>query len=123
MTQSIGPRRRIHRARMVTLGLAAAIAVVTLTPSAPSGGGIPGLDKVFHGVGFALLAFPLSFVRPRSALWVILAAIAYGALIEGIQPTFGRSAEWADLLADAVGAIAGAGIGVVIARRSGAKGA
>lgn len=90
------------------------IAVLTLAPV--SGQDVPGSDKLHHVIGFAALAFPLSFVRPRLALWVALCVSAYGGLIELIQPYFGREAEWADFLADILGAALGAGAGALAGR-------
>lgn len=95
----------------VTIVLAAIIAVLTLAPM-PSGGP-SGSDKAYHVLAFASLAFPLPLVRPRWTVWVILGVIAYGGAIEVIQPFFGRQAEWADLLADGIGAI----LGAIVARQ------
>ena len=96
----------------ITIGLAAIIAVLTLMPLPVSG--TTGSDKVYHALAFASLALPLPFAKPRWTLWVILSVIAYGGTIEVVQPYFGRHAEWADLLADGVGAILGAGIGLAL---------
>jgi VanZ family protein len=98
--------RRMAVGSAVTTVLALIIAVLTLAPM-PSGGPA-GSDKIYHVLAFACLAFPLPLVRPRFAVWVILGVIAYGGVIEVIQPFFGRQAEWADLVADGVGAILGA---------------
>jgi VanZ family protein len=98
----------------VTLVLAVIIAVLTLAP-VPSGGPA-GSDKVYHVLAFAALAFPLPLVRPRWTVWVILGVIAYGSVIEVIQPFFGRQAEWADLVADAIGAVVGAVTGTALSR-------
>ena len=93
-----------------TLALAALIGFLTLTPI--QNPGVPGTDKSHHLIGFAALALPLSFSRPRLAPWVVLAAIAYGGAIEIIQPYVGRSGEVLDLAADAVGAVIGGAAGV-----------
>ena len=90
----------------MTIVLAVIIAVLTLAP-VPAGGPA-GSDKIYHILAFACLAFPLPLVRPRLAIWVVLGVISYGGLIEMIQPFFGRQAEWADLIADGIGAILGA---------------
>ena len=100
--------RRMAIGSAVTLVLAVIIAVLTLAPM-PSGGPA-GSDKLYHVLAFACLAFPLPLVRPRLAVWVILGVIAYGGMIEMIQPFFGRQAEWADLVADGIGAILGASV-------------
>jgi len=93
-----------------TLALAALIGFLTLTPI--QNPGVPGTDKSHHLIGFAALALPLSFSRPRLAPWVVLAAIAYGGAIEIIQPYVGRSGEVLDLAADAIGAVLGGAAGV-----------
>jgi VanZ family protein len=98
----------------VTLVLAVVIAVLTLEPM--PAGGPAGSDKIYHILAFACLAFPLPLVRPRFTLWVILGVIAYGGIIEMIQPFFGRQAEWADLVADAIGAVVGAVTGTALSR-------
>ena len=98
----------------VTIVLAVVIAVLTLAPM-PSGGPA-GVDKIYHVLAFACLAFPLPLLRPRLALWVILGVIAYGGMIEMIQPFFGRQAEWADLVADGIGAVVGAVTGSTLSR-------
>ena len=100
--------RRLTIGGAVTIVLAVVIAVLTLAPM-PSGGPT-GADKIYHVLAFACLAFPLPLVRPRLAVWVILGVIAYGGMIEMIQPFFGRQAEWADLVADGVGALLGASV-------------
>ena len=71
-----------------------------------------GWDKLNHMVAFTALAFvatlgfPIS--RARRAL-VLCALLAFGGLIEvGQLWVPGRSADWADLLADAVGVASGA---------------
>lgn len=96
----------------VTLVLAAVIAIITLAPM-PSGGPA-GADKIYHGLAFASLAFPLTFVRPSVGGWVMLGVIIYGGAIELVQPYFGRQAEWADLAADGIGAVCG----VIAARKA-----
>ena len=98
------------------LGLAASgvvailILVLTLIPgeSVPDA---PGGDKLHHLLAFAALVFPVVAVWPRAAVWVVPAAILFGAAIEVIQPFVGRHGEWADLLANALGALIGAGLG------------
>lgn len=98
----------------MTLTLAVIIAVVTLAPMLA---GPAGSDKVYHVLAFACLAFPLPLVRPRLTLWVVVGVIAYGGAIEVIQPFFGRQAEWADFVADAIGAVVGAAAGYALSDR------
>ena len=70
-----------------------------------------GWDKLNHAGAFAALTVAAVFASPRSRtgrLGLIGALLCFGALIEIAQsftPT--RSAEWADLLADAIGMAAG----------------
>ncbi|MDT8853827.1 VanZ family protein [Paracoccaceae bacterium Fryx2] len=113
MTQGQKKLRRIAICSAVTIVLALIIAVLTLAPM-PSGGP-SGSDKLYHILAFACLAFPLPLVRPRLTIWVVVGVIAYGGAIELIQPFFGRQAEWADLVADGIGAI----LGAVVARQLG----
>jgi len=93
----------------MTILLGIVIAVLTLAPV--SSRDVPGSDKLHHVLGFAALAFPLPFARPRLAIPVVLGVIAYGGMIELIQPYFGRSAEWGDFLADILGAALGGVLG------------
>jgi VanZ family protein len=94
--------------RFLTLALALIIAILTLMPMPPGPVGISWLDKLSHFLAFGALAVPLSWRYPAQWRAVALAVIAYGGAIEIVQPHVGRSAEWADLLADALGAFAGA---------------
>jgi VanZ family protein len=95
-----------------TLALTLAIGVLTLTPVA--GTAVPGSDKLHHYLAFLALALPLSFARPRLALWIAVGVVAYGGAIELIQPLVGRGRELADFLADAAGAVSGAALGVAL---------
>jgi len=113
VTQRQKKLRRVAIGSAVTIVLALIIAVLTLAPM-PSGGP-SGSDKLYHILAFACLAFPLPLVRPRLTIWVVVGVIAYGGAIELIQPFFGRQAEWADLVADGIGAI----LGAVVARQLG----
>jgi hypothetical protein len=93
----------------LTLALGVVIAVLTLAPI--SSKNVPGSDKLHHALAFAALAIPLPFARPRLVFAVILSVSAYGGVIELIQPAFSRSADWADFLADIIGAIIGGAVG------------
>ena len=108
MAQRQKKLRRMAIGSAMTIVLAVIIAVLTLAPM--PAGGPAGSDKIYHILAFACLAFPLPLLRPRLAIWVILGVISYGGLIEMIQPFFGRQAEWADLVADGIGAILGASV-------------
>lgn len=97
---------------LVTLALTLVIGYVTLAPI--SGSGVPGSDKLHHFLAFFALPLPLSFARPRLAPWITIAAIAYGGAIELIQPYVGRDRDAMDLLADALGAVAGMALGLAL---------
>ncbi len=105
---------RAARAERLALALsgviAVAIAVLTLMP-APSLPAAPGGDKLHHFVAFGALVLPVVAVRPRQALWAVPVAIGYGGAIELIQPHVGRHGEWADAVANALGACMGAALG------------
>jgi VanZ family protein len=75
--------------------------------------GLP-LDKLVHlGLFLGLTGSWLRALPPgrtRDKTWiaaVVIAAIAFGGLLELIQslPAIGRDGEWGDLLADALGAL------------------
>ncbi len=97
--------RLITPALLVTLVLTLVIGYLTLSPISDSG--VPGSDKAHHFQAFFALALPVSIVRPRLALWITLAAIAYGGAIELIQPYVGRDRDLMDFLADSAGAVSG----------------
>lgn len=103
-------------ARLLTLILAVAIAALTLLPHPPGPPGVPGMDKLVHLLAFAALAAPLAWRYPRHWPAVALAALAYGGMIEIVQPSIGRSAEWADVLADGLGAFGGAWLAARLGR-------
>ena len=91
-----------------------AIVAITLTvamlwpldapPPAPEGS-----DKLVHFIAFAALAFPLARTGRLGLVAVFIGASAFGGLIELIQPTFNRSADLGDWVADTVGVVIGIG--------------
>jgi len=101
----------------LTLLIALAIAALTLTPAGAANPGIAGFDKLVHFVAFAALAMPLASARRLPLVWIVLAGLAFDGLIELIQPYVGRSAEWADWLADGLGALVGASLVTRISRK------
>ena len=98
---------------VVTIALAAVIAVLTLMP--PNQVEMPsGSDKTYHFLAFAALALPLAAVRPRWSVALFLVYSAFGGTIEIIQPLVGRSRELADLVADMAGIAVGMALGFLV---------
>jgi VanZ family protein len=72
-----------------------------------------GSDKLVHFIAFAALAFPLARTGRIGLLPVFIGASAFGGAIELIQPSFNRSADVNDWIADVVGVILGIGLGLL----------
>lgn len=93
--------------------MAIAVAVLCLMP----GSKLPSVrvwDKLSHAVAFVALSFWFaSILVRRDLLWLVLALVAFGMLIELAQAAMraGRQAEWMDVVADSVGVL----IGLVLA--------
>ena len=108
---------RAWRATLVALLIATL--VLALVPAPPSGLDT-GWDKFNHVLAFATLAFCQCMSLPSSPsgrAWGLLGLLAYGGAIELLQrltPT--RQGEWSDLLADAVGILLGAVLGLSLLR-------
>ena len=75
-----------------------------------------GSDKLAHLAAFAALAFPLARTSRVSLLLVFMGASAFGGLIELIQPTFNRSADLNDWIADILGVMLGIALGLIYRR-------
>ncbi len=76
-----------------------------------------GGDKLLHGLSYALLMmiFSLSWHRPRARWVAVVFSLALGALIEGAHWWLPyRTAEWLDLLANAIGTMSGTLLGAII---------
>lgn len=100
------PRRR--RAVIAAAVLALLVATVLFLAPMPDEGEsrLPdGADKVAHFLAFLLVATPFFVARLR--LWPLIAVvlIAYGGVIELVQPHFGRTAELADVIANSAGVL------------------
>ena len=80
-------------------------------PPAPEGS-----DKLVHFMAFAALAFPLARTGRFGLLPVFVGASAFGGAIELIQPSFNRSADVNDWIADVVGVVLGIGCGLLYRR-------
>ena len=86
---------------------------LSLTPSPPQLPGVLGWDKLLHAGSYGLLTLLiaqylllLSVKLGKTGWQAVLPAVCYGALLEVLQFLLqaGRTAEWWDLAADAVGA-------------------
>ena len=95
----------------LTLIVTTALTVAMLWPINQPPPGPDGSDKVVHLIAFAALAFPLARTGRFGLIPVFVGASAFGGIIELIQPSFGRSADMQDWIAD----IAGVGLGIVLA--------
>ena len=80
-------------------------------PPAPAGS-----DKIVHFIAFAALAFPLARTGRFGLLPVFIGASAFGGAIELIQPTFNRSADVNDWVADIIGVLLGIAGGLLYRR-------
>jgi VanZ family protein len=67
-------------------------------------------------MAFAALAFPLARTGRLGLLPIFIGASAFGAIIELIQPTFNRSADVNDWVADTLGTLIGIGLGLAYRR-------
>ena len=95
----------------LTLIVTTVLTVAMLWPINQPPPGPDGSDKMVHLIAFAALAFPLARTGRFGLIPVFVGASAFGGLIELVQPTFGRSADMQDWIAD----IAGVGLGIVLA--------
>ena len=83
-----------------------AVAALSLMPVPSTGVN----DKLSHLVTYFLLAgwFALLAAKRATLIWILAGVAAYGGLLELLQAmTPYRQAEWADLLANSLGAAAG----------------
>jgi VanZ family protein len=107
MTAVAGSRRHW---RIVLLVLVAVVSYLAVTPMPPKDL-TTGWDRLNHASAFAALALSgcLGYRGRRSTLlWLMLALLAFGGLIEVVQYFVpGRSCEWGDLFADLVGIAGG----------------
>jgi VanZ family protein len=95
---------RFERIFKVVFALTAlTVMVLSLLPLGPAAPSL-GWDKANHMAAFALLALLGCRGYPTRTVAVLMGLLTYGGLIEILQSlTDYRTAEWADLLADALG--------------------
>ncbi len=99
-----------------TLGLAALIAWLTLTPVSGPPPALSHIDKVYHLIAFGTLILPCALFSRERLTWFMVCALIFAGAIELIQPYVGRSGEWLDFVADGVGIGLGAWVGKAIHR-------
>ena len=110
--------RHARIALSISIIVAVAIVVGGLTPREFGQGPIRRDGPLLHGVAFALLVLPLTFVWSRRWVAILLSAIVFGGMIEGLQEIVGRAPEWSDLAANALGALLGTLAGLALSRRA-----
>lgn len=101
--------------------LCAAVTALMLWPRPPASIDLIGWDKANHALAFAGLALAgllaLRQTTAASASALLLALLAWGGALEVLQSHLPpRQGDWADLLADGVGLLAGAALYGVLAR-------
>jgi len=96
---------------LLTLIVTAVLTVAMLWPINQPPPAPDGTDKVVHLIAFAALAFPLARTGRFGLIPIFIATSTYGGIIEVLQPSFGRSADMQDWIAD----IAGVALGILLA--------
>ena len=96
---------------LLTLIVTTVLTVAMLWPINQPPPGPDGSDKVVHLIAFAALAFPLARTGRFGLIPIFITTSAYGGIIEVLQPSFGRSADMQDWIAD----ITGVALGMMLA--------
>lgn len=106
----------------VALGAAlVAVAWTSLIPPDQLPQGVSVSDKVVHALAYAALG-ALAVLSGLRLVPAIVLVVAFGLLLEVVQGITGyRSFEWADLVADLVGAALGATAAALLRRATGAS--
>ena len=100
----------------LTIAVTLTLTVAMLWPLEAPPPAPEGSDKLVHFIAFAALAFPLARTGRFGLLPVFIGASAFGGIIELIQPSFNRSADVNDWVADIVGVILGIVLGLLYRR-------
>ena len=100
----------------LTVAVTTAITIAMLWPLEAPPPAPEGSDKILHFIAFVALAFPLARAGRFRLIPVLIGASAFGGLIELIQPTFNRSADLNDWVADTLGVLIGIGLGLAYRR-------
>ena len=106
-------KRRNHQVALLLSAIfGLGIGYFTLTPNPNYL--LTSSDKLAHLLGFAFLLVPAALLYRHALYWILPCAIAFGGVIEIIQPYVNRNGEWGDFLADAIGAILGVSAGLLL---------
>ena len=100
----------------LTIIVTLTLTIAMLWPLEPPPPALEGSDKLVHFIAFAALALPLARTGRIGLLPVFIGASAFGGAIEVIQPSFNRSADVNDWVADVVGVVTGIGCGLLYRR-------
>lgn len=104
---------RKYRDITLTLAVTLTLTVALLWPLERPPPAVESSDKLVHLLAFAALAFPLAYTGRCGLLPVFIGASAFGGAIELIQPSFNRSTDIKDWIADIVGVVLGIGCGLL----------
>ena len=107
---------RKHLDIPLTLAVTLTLTVAMLWPMEAPPPAPEDSDKLVHLIAFAALAFPLARTGRFGLLPVFIGASAFGGIIELIQPSFNRSADVNDWVADVAGVALGIGLGLLYRR-------
>lgn len=107
---------RKHLDISLTLIVAITLTVAMLWPLEAPPQAPDGSDKIVHIIAYAALSFPLSRTKRFGLLPIFLGASAFGGMIELIQPSFNRSADLNDWIADIAGVATGIVCGLIFQR-------
>ena len=100
----------------ITLIVTAILTIAMLWPLDAPPPAPDGRDKIVHIIAFAALSFPLSRTGRFGLLPVFVGASVFGGVIELIQPSFNRSADINDWIADIMGVAIGIICGLIYRR-------
>ena len=100
----------------LTVAVTTTLTVAMLWPLEAPPPAPEGADKLVHFIAFAALALPLARTGRLGLLPVFIGASAFGAIIELIKPTFNRSAELSDCVADTLGVLIEIDLGLLYRR-------
>ena len=98
---------------LLTIIVTLTLTIAMLRPLEAPPPALQGSDKLVHFTAFVALAFPLACTGRFGLLPVFIGASVYGGAIELIQPSFNRSADINDWIADIIGVVLGIGYGLL----------